>query len=42
MEFGADGSLYVLGYGDGFYTANADARLLRIDAVPRPLDPLGP
>jgi cytochrome c len=33
MEFGPDGALYVLGYGDGYFTANPDARLLRIDAV---------
>lgn len=40
MEFGPDGSLYVLGYGDGFYSANPDARLLRIDAVqPPPVAP---
>jgi glucose/arabinose dehydrogenase len=36
MEFGPDGALYVLGYGDGYYSANPDARLLRIDAVPAP------
>ncbi len=39
MEFGPDGSLYVLGYGDGFYSANPDARLLRIDAVPPTVTP---
>ncbi|MEV6636726.1 ThuA domain-containing protein [Actinoplanes sp. NPDC051470] len=27
MEFGPDGSLYVLEYGDGFFTANPDAAL---------------
>jgi hypothetical protein len=34
MQFGPDGALYVLGYGDGYYSANPDARLLRVDAVP--------
>jgi cytochrome c len=37
MEFGPDGALYVLGYGDGYFSANPDARLVRIDAVP-PVD----
>ncbi|WP_422770379.1 ThuA domain-containing protein [Plantactinospora sp. WMMC1484] len=27
MEFGPDGSLYLLEYGDGFFTANPDAQL---------------
>ncbi|MFD6178232.1 MULTISPECIES: PQQ-dependent sugar dehydrogenase [unclassified Isoptericola] len=31
MEFGPDGSLYVLDYGDGFFRANPDAGLYRID-----------
>ncbi|MEE6281534.1 PQQ-dependent sugar dehydrogenase [Georgenia sp. MJ170] len=30
MEFGPDGSLYVLDYGDGFFRANPDAGLYRI------------
>ena len=30
MEFGPDGSLYVLEYGDGFFRANPDAGLYRI------------
>jgi glucose/arabinose dehydrogenase len=34
MEFGPDGALYVLGYGDGYYSANPDARLVRVDGVP--------
>jgi cytochrome c len=41
MQFGPDGSLYVLGYGDGYYSANPDARLLRIDAV-APSEPAAP
>lgn len=31
MEFGPDGALYVLDYGDGFFRANPDAGLYRID-----------
>ena len=30
LEFGPDGSLYVLDYGDGFFRANPDAGLYRI------------
>jgi cytochrome c len=33
MEFGPDGALYVLDYGDGFFSENADAQLARIDYV---------
>jgi glucose/arabinose dehydrogenase/PKD repeat protein len=33
LEFGPDGSLYVLDYGDGFFRPNADAGLYRIDYV---------
>ncbi|MFD4421942.1 PQQ-dependent sugar dehydrogenase [Agromyces sp. NPDC058484] len=33
MEFGPDGSLYVLDYGDGFFRANPDSGLYRIDYV---------
>ena len=36
MEFGRDGALYVLNYGDGFNSANPDASLVRIDAAPAP------
>jgi cytochrome c len=39
LEFGPNGALYVLGYGDGYYSANPDARLSRIDAVPALLPP---
>ncbi|TWG07142.1 glucose/arabinose dehydrogenase [Streptomyces brevispora] len=31
IEFGPDGSLYVLDYGDGFFRQNPDAGLYRID-----------
>jgi glucose/arabinose dehydrogenase len=34
LEFGPDGSLYVLDYGDGFFRANPDAGLYRIDYSP--------
>ncbi|GAA3622682.1 lectin [Kineosporia mesophila] len=34
IEFGPDGSLYVLDYGDGFFRANPDAGLYRIDWAP--------
>lgn len=33
LEFGPDGALYVLNYGDGFFRANPDAGLYRIDYV---------
>jgi PKD repeat protein len=33
MQFGADGSLYLLTYGDGFFAANADAGMYRFDYV---------
>ncbi|MDR6905665.1 glucose/arabinose dehydrogenase/PKD repeat protein [Agromyces sp. 3263] len=31
LEFGPDGSLYVLDYGDGFFRPNPDAGLYRVD-----------
>lgn len=31
MEFAADGDLYMLEYGSGWFTANDDARLIRIE-----------
>ncbi|MFE9204635.1 PQQ-dependent sugar dehydrogenase [Micromonospora sp. NPDC007230] len=31
LEFGPDGALYVLEYGDGFFSENPDAQLARID-----------
>jgi glucose/arabinose dehydrogenase len=33
IEFGSDGSLYVLDYGDGFFRPNPDAGLYRVDYV---------
>ncbi|MFC4010174.1 PQQ-dependent sugar dehydrogenase [Nonomuraea purpurea] len=33
MEFGPDGALYVLEYGDGFFQENPDAQLSRIDYI---------
>jgi cytochrome c len=33
IEFGPDGALYTLEYGDGFFVENADAQLARIDVV---------
>jgi cytochrome c len=33
MEFGPDGALYALEYGDGFFAENPEAQLVRIDFV---------
>jgi cytochrome c len=33
LEFGPDGALYTLEYGDGFFVENEDAQLARIDFV---------
>ncbi len=33
MEFGPDGALYILEYGDGYFAENPDAQLARIDFV---------
>ena len=33
MQFGADGNLYLLTYGDGFFNINPDAGLYRFDYV---------
>jgi glucose/arabinose dehydrogenase len=33
LEFGPDGALYVLEYGDGFFSENPEAQLARIDFV---------
>jgi glucose/arabinose dehydrogenase len=33
MEFGPDGALYVLEYGDGYFSENPEAQLARIDFV---------
>ncbi|AUH44093.1 PQQ-dependent sugar dehydrogenase [Streptomyces sp. CMB-StM0423] len=35
MEFGPDGALYVLEYGDGYFSENPDAQLSRIDYIGR-------
>lgn len=36
VEFGPDGALYVLEYGDGYHRANPEAQLARIEYVPPP------
>lgn len=33
LEFGPDGALYILEYGDGFFAENPDAQLARIDFI---------
>ncbi|GAB3077457.1 PQQ-dependent sugar dehydrogenase [Micromonospora schwarzwaldensis] len=33
LEFGPDGALYVLEYGDGYFSENPDAQLARIDHI---------
>jgi glucose/arabinose dehydrogenase/PKD repeat protein len=33
LEFGPDGALYTLEYGDGFFSENPDAQLARIDYI---------
>jgi cytochrome c len=33
LEFGLDGALYTLEYGDGFFSENEDAQLARIDYI---------
>jgi len=33
LEFGADGALYMLEYGDGFFSENPEAQLSRIDYI---------
>ena len=33
LEFGPDGALYTLEYGDGFFSENADAQLAKIDYI---------
>ncbi len=35
LEFGPDGALYVLEYGDGYFSENEDAQLSRIDYIGR-------
>ena len=41
MEFGPDGALYVLNYGDGYFAENPDAELSRIDFVRGNHTPVG-
>ena len=38
MEFGPDGALYVIEYGDGFFAENPDAQLSKINFVQRQPD----
>jgi hypothetical protein len=33
MEFGPDGNLYLLTYGDGYFRANSDAKLVRFEYI---------
>ncbi|MEV6692658.1 PQQ-dependent sugar dehydrogenase [Micromonospora sp. NPDC051196] len=33
LEFGPDGALYVLEYGDGYFSENPDAQLARVDHI---------
>ncbi|MFD6755643.1 PQQ-dependent sugar dehydrogenase [Micromonospora gifhornensis] len=33
LEFGRDGALYVLEYGDGYFSENPDAQLARVDHI---------
>jgi glucose/arabinose dehydrogenase len=40
MEFGPDGALYVLEYGDGFFAENTDAQLSKINFVRRNRTPV--
>ena len=40
MEFGPDGSLYVLEYGDGYFAENPDAQLSKINYVRNNRSPL--
>ncbi|MDF2731438.1 MAG: carbohydrate-binding protein, partial [Desertimonas sp.] len=39
MQFGADGNLYLLTYGDGFFVANPDAGMYRFEYVAGPQKP---
>jgi glucose/arabinose dehydrogenase len=40
LEFGPDGALYVLEYGDGYFNENPDAQLARIDYAPHNKTPI--
>jgi len=40
LEFGPDGALYTLQYGDGFFSQNRDAKLTKINFVRRNYSPI--
>ncbi len=40
MEFGPDGALYVLEYGEGYFGENPEARLARVDYAPESRSPV--
>ncbi|BEL02667.1 hypothetical protein Q0Z83_008580 [Actinoplanes sichuanensis] len=40
IEFGPDGALYVLEYGDGYFSENPEAQLARVDYAPRNKTPI--
>ncbi|GIE74751.1 hypothetical protein Aph02nite_07010 [Actinoplanes philippinensis] len=40
LEFGPDGALYVLEYGDGYFAENPEAQLARIDYAPANKTPI--
>ncbi|GAA1617807.1 PQQ-dependent sugar dehydrogenase [Actinoplanes couchii] len=40
LEFGPDGSLYVLEYGDGYFAENPEAQLARVDYAPKNKTPI--
>jgi cytochrome c len=40
LEFGPDGALYVLEYGDGYFAENPEAQLARIDYAPTNKTPI--
>ncbi|HWS33913.1 MAG TPA: PQQ-dependent sugar dehydrogenase [Actinoplanes sp.] len=40
LEFGPDGSLYVLEYGDGYFAENPEAQLARVDHAPKNKTPI--
>jgi PKD repeat protein len=40
LEFGPDGALYVLEYGDGYFSENPEAQLARIDYAPTNKTPI--
>ncbi|WP_052720071.1 PQQ-dependent sugar dehydrogenase [Actinoplanes rectilineatus] len=40
LEFGPDGALYVLEYGDGYFAENPEAQLARVDHAPKNKTPI--